>query len=213
MSTFSQRVIAAGDDMSHSQSNHDFNDTSSHNSVGNNTDPGATGRGFACRFVANVPKGATIVSAFLTLTVSSENLNETCQAVIEAEDEDDPAAIADEADWHALIRTAASATWNPLPSPAVDAEINTPSLVALVQELVNRPDWVSGQHMQFLIHDDAQFSDNAASRWFYSYNNTPAKAPLLVIEYEDAGGSWTPNWAAAGAWQRVEEAGRSRVSG
>ncbi len=186
MPSISERVGASDDDAAHSQNNHAFAPLSVASGMGDTTGSGVTGRGLFVRFSSvPIPQGATIQSAIITSLSADSQSGTVVRLVIEAENADDPSAIVDDTNWHALARTVASVSWNP-GATTLDAEFDTPSLVSIVQELVDRPGWASGQAMQFLLHDDAQLSDTNAVRWAYTYDNDPAKAGLLIVTYAAA---------------------------
>jgi len=189
MPTISERIGASGNDISHVQSSHNFSTTSTAGGIGDQTAGSATGRGIALLFSSvNIPRGATIQSAIITHQSVDNQSGTVCRLVIEAEDADSPDAVADDADWHALVRTAASVTWNP-GAWTTDITDDTPDIAAIVQELVDRPGWDSGGAMQFLIHDDAEASDTNAVRFGYTYDNDIGKAALLVVSYVAVGKS------------------------
>jgi hypothetical protein len=60
---------------------------------------------------------------------------------------------------------------------------HTPPLTAIVQEIVNRGGWQSGNSMVFLI-------EGSGNRMAQSYDNSSGLAPLLYINYNDGTGSY-----------------------
>ncbi len=62
---------------------------------------------------------------------------------------------------------------------AAGPDQRTPSLVALVQEIVDRPGWVEGNGMAFII-------SGSGTRVAEAVDGDPAAAPLLHIEYSTA---------------------------
>jgi len=52
----------------------------------------------------------------------------------------------------------------------------TPDLKTVVQEIIGHPGWQSGNPLTFLIN-------GTGTRNAYSFERSPAHAPLLVIEY------------------------------
>jgi hypothetical protein len=59
---------------------------------------------------------------------------------------------------------------------------HTPSLTAVVQEIVNRPGWQSGNSMVFMV-------EGSGNRMAQSYDNSSGLAPLLYVAYNDGFGS------------------------
>lgn len=187
MPTVSVRVAAGGDDGLHAEATHLYSSGSVFHTIG---DSDVSGYGNYQRFLnILIPNAATITVAYITLTGKDDSSGGTCTAVIEAEDEDSPTAVVSNADWHALSRTTASVTWSPVAAVTTDEELQTPSIVTVVQELVNRGGWASGNNMQFLVHDDAEASSANAYRNFRSYDDSTTKAPLLTITYTTAAGT------------------------
>ena len=82
-------------------------------------------------------------------------------------------------DLSSRLRTSASAAWNPSAWNTI-GEISTaqrtPNLAAVVQEVLNRPDWTSGNAIAFLINGTGLRTADA----FDKPNATPA---LLTITY------------------------------
>ena len=83
-------------------------------------------------------------------------------------------------DLSSRTRTAASVTWSPEPWEVVDEHSErqrTPDLAALIQEVVDRPDWQEGNALVLLISGsggerDAESCDGGG----------PERAPRLYIE-------------------------------
>ena len=77
-------------------------------------------------------------------------------------------------------KTSVSVAWHNIPPwNTVDEKHQTPNLAPIVQEIVNRPGWVSGNDMAFLI-------TGSGTRTAESYDGEPSAAPLLHIEYNTA---------------------------
>jgi hypothetical protein len=75
--------------------------------------------------------------------------------------------------------TSASATWSPVPWTVInEAGLNQRSsdLSTIVQEIVNRTGWTSGNSLVLIITGSGQ-------RTAWSYNGLQGGAPLLHIEY------------------------------
>lgn len=75
-------------------------------------------------------------------------------------------------------RSASAVSWTPSPWPSVGAiglDQRSPSLVSLIQPLVNRPGWSSGNSLVLVI-------TGAGARAAEAFDGDAAGAPLLVIE-------------------------------
>jgi hypothetical protein len=84
-------------------------------------------------------------------------------------------------------RTAATVPWSPAAWPTVGAAgvaQRTPSLATVIQEIVSRPGWASGNALALII-------TGSGWRVAESFNGLPAAAPLLHVEYTTGGGGPT----------------------
>lgn len=144
--------------------------------------------GGAVRFRnVTIPKNATITAAYLTFTALSINGLTTVNARIQAQDADNPSTFSDQADFDA--RSWGSAIdWDDVGAWASLSEYNSPSLISIVQTLVNRTNWASGQAMVFAIQDWDKRSTQTDNtyRVSYGHNTDPTRAAKLHIEYTPA---------------------------
>jgi hypothetical protein len=130
-----------------------------------------------------VSAGATIDVAYLTLTVLSNVLG-SVMSNIAAIDEDDHTAPTNQGEWdtdHAA-HTTAVVTWD-FESVAAPASQQTPSLVAIIQEIIDRAGWASGQAIGIHIDNDGTVADPGNTRQVWvDVEGTPNEA-ILHIEY------------------------------
>jgi hypothetical protein len=125
-----------------------------------------------------VPKGAVIVNAWVQFTVDEYSTG-SVSVRIRGNDVGNAAGFSGSYGVSSRVATGASVMWSPPDWVSVgEAGVNqrTPSLVPLVQALVNRADWAPGNAMAFLI-------DGSGWRTAESYDGSPPTAPLLHIEY------------------------------
>lgn len=144
---------------------------------------GANRRSAGCRFTGiTIPAGVTIVAAYLRFkSGSSENVN-NCNWSIWANDVAIPVAPINVASYWGQVKTAAQVDWNAVGAWVLNTLYDSPSLVAIVQELVNSyAPYVAGA-MQFILWNNA--SSNGALRRFLTWETAPASAPILHIEYD-----------------------------
>jgi hypothetical protein len=83
-------------------------------------------------------------------------------------------------------RTASAVAWTPAPWTVVGqsgADQQTPNLAPIIQEIVNRPGWRSGNSLAIII-------TGIGRRVAEAYDGVPAAAPLLRVEFSL--GSATP---------------------
>ena len=124
----------------------------------------------------NVPQGATITKAYIQFQVD-EATTGSVTVTIEGQDADNPSTFSStDYDVTSRTRTSASVSWSPPDWNTVGdegADQQTSELKTIVQEIVNRSGWSSGNSMVFI------FSNNNTSAYRTAENN-----PKLVIEYE-----------------------------
>ncbi len=125
-----------------------------------------------------VPKNATIANAWIQFT-ADESQSGSIALTIQGQAADNPATFtSSSSNISSRARTAASASWSPAAwgsSDGAGAAQKTPSLTAIVQELVNRSGWASGNAMAFII-------TGTGHRTAMAYEAGATKAPVLHIE-------------------------------
>jgi hypothetical protein len=102
----------------------------------------------------SIPKGATIVRAWVQFKAYLAD-SSACTLNIQGEASDNPLTFkANANNLSARPRTAASVAWTP-PSWTLAGQVGpaqqTTSLVAVIQELVNRAGWVPGNSVALLV--------------------------------------------------------------
>src|SRR6266511_1244090 len=127
----------------------------------------------------SIPAGATITNAWLQFEVDEVDSVAT-SVVLRAEAADNSAAVTQTLfGVSSRARTTGSVTWTPPPWTvigAAGADQRTPSLAALVQEVVNRPGWASGNALMLI-------ATGSGRRTAQSFEGKAAAAPLLHVEY------------------------------
>lgn len=123
-----------------------------------------------------LPAGATIIDATLTFNVYSSS---TAKAIIiNAIDEDDPSSLKTYAQYAAANITTAEVGWT-IPSQSDGDNVNRTSgnIKDIIQELVDRGGWASGQAMQLVLRNaSAQIHDSECA---YAGGN------ILYINFDD----------------------------
>ncbi len=137
----------------------------------------------------NIPQGTQITSAHIQFTTDEASTQET-NLRIKGYDLDNTSPFSSASNSiSSKPMTSASTSWSPAPWPtrgeSGEAQ-KTPNLTAIVQEIVGRPGWDSGNAMTFVI-------TGTGERTAESYDGEPTGAPLLRIEYasDSDGGSDT----------------------
>ena len=126
-----------------------------------------------------IPQGATITSAKLRLFVK-ERATRTISITYSAEDEDD-SPVFTTTDFDFANRTKTSATLDDTPANWTDEAYNdSPDIMAIIQEVVDRTGWTSGNALSIFIADDG----SGDFRGFASFENTtPSSVPQFVVTF------------------------------
>jgi hypothetical protein len=141
------------------------------------TTDGTTAQTIGIRFPAvAIPKGATITDAYIQFR-TDETSSVTTNLTIKGQAADDALTFTTTA-WNISKRprTAASVTWSPPSWTSVGAAgtgQRTPSIKGIVQEIVNRPGWASGNAMAIIIEGSGK--------------RTAGVTPELVVEWTSGG--------------------------
>ncbi len=142
------------------------------------------------RFVGvNIPSGATITNAYVQFKadeINSENTN----LVIHAQATDNASEFKSTSlNISSRPKTTSSVIWSP-PSWNIKglagADQKTPDLASVIQEVINRPGWTSGNVLALII-------TGTGERTAESYEGDAAGAPLLHVSYQTGGANNPPN--------------------
>jgi hypothetical protein len=134
-----------------------------------------------------IPAGSVIHNAYVQFQVDEAN-SVTTALTIRGEASDNPATFTSGGgNVSSRPRTAASTPWSPAGWPTVGQagpEQRTPSIAEIVQEIVRRVGWASGNALALIL-------TGSGKRVAEAYDGSAAAAPLLHIEYAPP----TPNTA------------------
>ncbi|HEY3558269.1 MAG TPA: right-handed parallel beta-helix repeat-containing protein [Kribbella sp.] len=125
-----------------------------------------------------VPAGATITNAYVQFE-ADETQGEATSLTIQAQATDNAAAFTSATKPSTRSLGTAATSWTPAPWTLVGeagANQRTPDLSAVVQEIVRRPGWTSGNALALVI-------TGTGHRTTRAYDGKPAAAPLLHLEY------------------------------
>lgn len=132
-----------------------------------------------------IPQGASIDRAYVQFTVDETNSGST-SLTIKAHDTDDAAAFTSSSNNVSnRSTTSASVAWNPVAWNSVGqsgADQRTPEMKAVIQEIVDRNGWASGNDMAIII-------TGTGERTAEAYDGTSSSAALLHVEYTVGGGA------------------------
>ncbi len=132
------------------------------------------------RFTAvTIPTGATVTRAYVQFT-ADEVQSEATTLLIQGQEADNPATFtAATGNVSTRPRTATSASWSLVAWSLVgEAGVNqrTPDLTGILQEIVSRPGWASGNAIVLIV-------TGAGHRTARAYEGKAGTGPLLHIEY------------------------------
>lgn len=133
----------------------------------------------------DIPPGAVINSAHLEFVVEEDGSSGDPKILIFAHDVDDSSTPEG---WYGISNratTSSNVLWRGLGSWNKDEIESTPNIAALVQEVVNRPNWSAGNDLSIILKK-AEQDKSSASRTAESSEG--AGGPILVVDY-------TPNGA------------------
>lgn len=174
--TITSQVSQSSDDAEELVSNGSMSLTSSDLEL---TSDGGTNQLVGIRFGnINIPQGTTILNASIQFTTDETDSGNT-SVVIRGHDTDDaPTFTSGNSNISNRTLTSASVSWNNIPAwnsvGQAGANQRTPDLTSIVQEIVNRGGWSSGNSMAFII-------SGSGERTAESYNGSNSRAPVLTI--------------------------------
>jgi hypothetical protein len=125
-----------------------------------------------------VPQGAKITRAHIDFRASAADAGALTLTVRGINADNTPRFTTARYNLSQRPTTAASALWRPRPWEVGQA-VRTADLSAIVQEIVNRPQWRSGNAMAFIVSGDGRTKRSAVSR-----DVSAADGPTLHITYE-----------------------------
>ncbi len=134
----------------------------------------------------DIEQGASITNAYIQFTADKDNQSASASYTIKGQASDDASVFTtSNSNITSRSTTSASVNWNNIPAwntagQTADAQ-KSPDISTIVQEIVDRVGWSSGNAMAFFV------SGSSGKRSAKTYDSDPAKAPKLVIEYTTGG--------------------------
>ncbi|MFW5443452.1 MAG: PKD domain-containing protein [Methylococcaceae bacterium] len=127
----------------------------------------------------SIPVGATITNAYIQFQAGEVDSKLT-SLVIEGENTDNAVTFSFvNGNISNRDRTVSSVAWNPAPWPTIGvagSEQQTSDISTVVQEIVNRVGWTSGNSLSIII-------SGSGERTAVAFEGNPAAAPKLFVEY------------------------------
>lgn len=141
-----------------------------------------------------IPAGSTINSATVTIDIVG-TANDDIDGTIWGNDVDDAANFVTEADVTSRTQTTASVAWTQAAAGA-GSEVS-PDITSIIQEIVDRGGWASGQALCILL-----FGDNAALQ-SCTLDDGTATGAILDIDYTAPAGGLPERGAMRGVGRGV----------
>lgn len=131
-----------------------------------------------------IPKDAVIIAAYITIMSHTSQSLGTVRTRIKGEAADDAATFSDVADFDGRSKTAAVVDWDDISGWTVNIDYNSPEIKTIIQEIVNRGGWASGNALVIFWEDFENRSTNTdeVSRYGRSWDGL-ATEPRLHIRY------------------------------
>lgn len=128
-----------------------------------------------------VPQGASIVSSVLELT-AADQIVDGLSASITAENTDDSQPFTtDTGDISNRSWTPTAITWDAVPAVESGENLFSPDLTTLVSEVINRPEWSSGNALSIRLQ---AASGGSGETKFHSFDSDEALSPRLIVYYQ-----------------------------
>jgi type IV pilus assembly protein PilY1 len=137
--------------------------------------------GFLFRNI-QVPQGQTITSAYLQFNAREENSQVMDGLTISIENTAQPVDYSDTKKLSPRPITG-SVAWKPA-SWAKNGTYESPDIKSLLQAVVNKTDWDSGNNLSLVITGTSTNTSNI--RRPHSYDSSPSKSAKLIINYQNS---------------------------
>ena len=138
-----------------------------------------------------IPQGAVIDTAYIVFVSDADRGGDTTRTRLSAEDVDDAATFADSKaafDSRWAGRTTARVDWDNIDAWSIGesgADTTTPEIKTVIQEIIDRPGWSSGNDIVIFWEDfdDRSSHNDRCVRVAATWDDTTYDPPLLHIEY------------------------------
>ncbi|MFA5673935.1 MAG: hypothetical protein WC912_05700 [Thermovirgaceae bacterium] len=145
-----------------------------------------------------VPAGATITNAYITFVAAGSISGTTVNSRITGQKATDPGDISSLSDYQARRgtdvggannngRTTAQVSWDSIAAWTGGTSYNSPDIKSIIQEIIDQEGWASGNNICLFFddHEGRSTASDGVRRAAYSYDDVPASAPTLYIEYTE----------------------------
>lgn len=154
-----------------------------------------------------IPQGAVLSSVVLEIYIEAGDNFDDAREHIFAEDIDDSPDFAATPSVMSRTNTTANVAWD-ASNIGTGAYFPSPDITAVIQEVIDRPGWVSGNALTVLLRGDA--SGTSRTLRFMAKEHADNHPARLNITYDTAGGQLL---RLAGTWQLVDNTRPSSLFG
>ncbi len=124
-----------------------------------------------------IPQGASILNAYVEFEVDETGSDPTSVLIKGQATDNAPAFTAANGNISSRARTNAQVAWNNIPPwTTLNAKWQTPNLAPIIQEIVSRSGWASGNSIAIIL-------SGSGRRTAEAYDGEIPAAPRLVIQY------------------------------
>lgn len=127
-----------------------------------------------------IAPGSTIATAVLEFVPRETNSNTTVNLRIRAVAEDNASAPSSFADAEGRTRTSAQVDWDNVPTWTVDTAIQSPDITSVVQEIVDRAGWISGNALVIYAEDNGSTAAANTLRRPRAFDDPNSAVRLLI---------------------------------
>ena len=132
----------------------------------------------------DIPQGATINSAVITVVSDDAYSSQTINLKIAAVDVDDASPFTQASDFESPTLTTAKVDWDLTDDWTFEESNNTPDISAIIQEIVDRVGWSAENNINLLIYNDGSSGDNARAFMSADHVDGLVVVPKLIIDYD-----------------------------
>lgn len=135
-----------------------------------------------------IPKGSTILSAKITFNCQEVYDDIICNVRIKGEKVDNAAIFTSHSDFDGRTRTTEYKDWSSIPAWLLNTDYDSPDISNVIQEIINRAGWASGNYLVLFIADNG--SNVAAGRYVKSWNSSTTYCARLTVTWSEGAGNF-----------------------
>lgn len=136
-------------------------------------------------FFVTIDQGTSIDSAYVVFISDALKVTDDCNVTIIGEDTANSSAFTTTwSDYTDRIMTSSSVAWNAIDHWEIGDTVISPNVGSVVEEIVGRSDWSSGNAVTLYFKDNGSSQENAADRRPASWDDITYDPPRLIIWYQ-----------------------------